>query len=83
VLFDANLSNEIHVSSIYKTTFFHIKNIPTLRHMFSMTNAEKLVHAFMTSRLDYCNYKIILLYWARTLNTQTPYGPKRSSSSSF
>ena len=23
--------------------------------MLSMTNAEQLVHAFMTSRLDYCN----------------------------
>ncbi len=23
--------------------------------MFSMSNAEMLIHAFMTSRLDYCN----------------------------
>jgi len=23
--------------------------------MLSLTNAEQLVHAFMTSRLDYCN----------------------------
>ena len=55
VLFDINLSFESHVSSICKTAFFHLKNIYKLRHMFSMKNAEQLVHAFMTSRLDYCN----------------------------
>jgi len=55
VLFDTNLSFESHVSSICKTAFFHLKNISKLRHMLSLTNAEQLVHAFMTSRLDYCN----------------------------
>jgi len=54
-LLDTNLSFEIYVSSIYKTAFFHIKNISKLRHMLSMTNAEQLVNGFMTSMLDYCN----------------------------
>ncbi len=55
VLFDSNLSFESHVSSICKTAFFHLKNISKLRPMLSMSNAETLIHAFMTSRLDYCN----------------------------
>ncbi len=55
VLFDSNLSFEKHVSSICKTVFFHLKNISKLRPMLSMSNAETLIHAFMTSRLDYCN----------------------------
>uniref|UniRef100_A0A8C1CZ15 Reverse transcriptase domain-containing protein n=1 Tax=Cyprinus carpio carpio TaxID=630221 RepID=A0A8C1CZ15_CYPCA len=55
VLFDSNLSLESHVSSICKTAFFHLKNISKLRPMLSMSNAEMLIHAFMTSRLDYCN----------------------------
>ncbi len=55
VLFDSNLSFDSHVSSIYKTAFFHLKNISKLRPMLSMSNAEMLIHAFMTSRLDYCN----------------------------
>ncbi len=29
--------------------------ISKLRPMFSMSNSEMLIHAFMTSRLDYCN----------------------------
>ncbi len=55
VLFDYNLSFESHISSVCKTAFFHLKNISKLRHMLSMSNAEMLIHAFMTSRLDYCN----------------------------
>ncbi len=55
VLFDSNLSFDSHVSSICKTAFFHLKNISKLRPMLSMSNAEMLIHAFLTSRLDYCN----------------------------
>ncbi len=40
---------------LQKTAFFHLKNIAKLRNMFSVSDAEKLVHASMTSRLDYCN----------------------------
>ncbi len=55
VLFDSNLSFESHVSSICKTAFFHLKNISKLRPMLSTSNAEILINAFMSSRLDYCN----------------------------
>ncbi len=55
VLFDSNLSFDSHISSICKTAFFHLKNISKLRPMLSMSNAEMIIHAFMTSRLDYCN----------------------------
>ncbi len=38
-----------------KTEFVHLKNIYKLRPMLSKSNEEMLIHAFMTSRLDYCN----------------------------
>ncbi len=41
-----------HSLTLRQTTFFHLKNISKLR---PMSNAEMLIHAFMTSRLDYCN----------------------------
>ncbi|KAI5627230.1 hypothetical protein C0J50_13211, partial [Silurus asotus] len=34
---------------------FHLRNIAKIRNMMSLQDAEKLVHAFVTSRLDYCN----------------------------
>ncbi len=50
-----SFSFEKHVSNICKTAFFHLKNISKLQPMLSMSNAETLINAFMTSRLDYCN----------------------------
>ncbi len=55
VLLESNLSFENHISHVTKTAFFHLRNIAKLRIMLTVSDAEKLVHAFMTSRLDYCN----------------------------
>ncbi len=55
VILDSNLSFDNHISHVTKIAFFHLRNIPKLRNMLSVSDAEKLVHAFMTSRLDYCN----------------------------
>ncbi len=55
VILDSNLPFENHISNVTKTVFFHLRNISKLRNMLSVSDAEKLVHAFMTSRLDYCN----------------------------
>ncbi len=55
VILDSNLSFENHNSHVTKTAFFHLRNIAKLRNMLTVSDAEKLVHAFMTSRLDYCN----------------------------
>ncbi len=54
MLFDGNLLFERHISNIGYT---HLKkNIKIkLQHVILLSNAEMLIHAFMTSRLDYCN----------------------------
>jgi len=49
------LSVENNISHVTKTAFFHLRNIAKLWNMLTVSDAEKLVHAFMTSRLDYCN----------------------------
>ncbi len=55
VILDSKLSFENHISHVTKTAFFHLRNLAKLRNMLSFSDAEKLVHAFMTSRLDCCN----------------------------
>jgi len=52
VMLDRNLSFENHISFVTRTAFFHLRNIAKLHNMLSVSDAEKLVHAFMTSRLD-------------------------------
>ncbi|KAI5105927.1 hypothetical protein C0J45_3624, partial [Silurus meridionalis] len=55
VILDSNLSFKNHINQVKKTAFFHLRNTSKLRNMSSISDAEKLVHAFMTSRIDYCN----------------------------
>ena len=49
------LSFHYHIKSITKSAFFHLKNISHRRPSLSDSVVETLIHAFITSRLDYCN----------------------------
>lgn len=44
-----------HIKHLYKSSFHHLRNISKLRPTLTLLDAEKLVHAFISSRLDYCN----------------------------
>ncbi|KAI5085850.1 hypothetical protein C0J45_23586, partial [Silurus meridionalis] len=54
VILDSNLPFKNHICQVTKTAFFHLRNISKLRNMFSISEIY-LVHAFKTSRTDYCN----------------------------
>ena len=56
--FDQDLSFNSQVKQISGTAFFHLHNIAKILHILSQQDAEKLVHAFVTSRLDYCNVRL-------------------------
>lgn len=55
VWFDSLLNMETHVKKISKTSFYYLYNLRRIRKYLSRDVVEKLVHAFITSRLDYCN----------------------------
>src|SRR4029434_1648058 len=54
VTINQDLLFDSHIKQISKTSFFHLRNIAKIRKVLSLQDAEKLIHAFITSRLDYC-----------------------------
>ena len=55
VILDSTLSYQPHIESITESAFFHLKNISRLWPSLSDSVAETLIHAFISSRLDYRN----------------------------
>lgn len=55
VLFDETLTYAKHISSICQSGYFHLKNIKAVRKYLPPATLERLVHAFITSKLDFCN----------------------------
>ncbi|KAF7650297.1 hypothetical protein LDENG_00127940, partial [Lucifuga dentata] len=55
ILFDTNLSFHAHITEVTKTAFFHLRNITKIRSCLSKADPETLIHAFVSSELDYCN----------------------------
>ena len=55
VTFDNHFLFNDHIASICKSSFYHLRNISYIRKCLSSTTTEILVHAFLSSKLDYCN----------------------------
>ena len=55
VMMDTHASMEAHVNNVSRAAYYHIYNIDRIRCYLSQLAAEQLVHAFITSKLDYCN----------------------------
>ena len=55
VLLDSCLSMSSHINSVCRSASFAIRKIGKIRRYLDKANAEKLIHAFISSRLDNCN----------------------------
>ena len=55
VIIDSELNFNGHIKHATKTAFFHLRNIARIRAYLSLDDAKTLIHAFVFSRLDYCN----------------------------
>lgn len=55
MLLDPDLNFESHISNLTRTAFYHLRNIAKVQPFLSQADTERLMHAFITSMLDYCN----------------------------
>ena len=55
VYFNNRSDMSSHVSHVCQNASFALYRIGRIRNVLDRTNTERLVHAFVTSRLDYCN----------------------------
>ncbi|PFX25397.1 hypothetical protein AWC38_SpisGene9986 [Stylophora pistillata] len=53
--FDSHLDMSTHVTKACASAFYYLYSIQHIRKYLSRESTERLVHAFITSRLDYCN----------------------------
>jgi len=60
VIIAADLSVNRHVSSVCKTCFFWLCQLRRVRRLLDTESFKILVHAFVTSRVDYCNSVLAL-----------------------
>jgi hypothetical protein len=55
VYFDEKLTMKDHIIKVCQACYFHLRNIRKMRHYLDEDITKMLVHAFIISRLDYCN----------------------------
>ena len=55
VTFDQHMNFESHVKKVVQSCFFQLRNIAKIKSILSTPDLEKVVRAFLSSRLDYCN----------------------------
>ena len=60
------MTGELQVSKICKSSYFHLRNLSCIRKYLTTNAAHTIVHAFISSRLDYCH---ALLYGLPTCST--------------
>ena len=53
--FDKHMSMNVHVGKVCSKAFTGLYNIRQIRKFLSIESTKTLVHAFVTSHLDYCN----------------------------
>lgn len=53
--FDSNMSLKTHIAKTCSAAYFHLRNIKRIRKFLTVDITATLVHAFITSKIDYCN----------------------------
>uniref|UniRef100_A0A8C6M722 Reverse transcriptase domain-containing protein n=1 Tax=Nothobranchius furzeri TaxID=105023 RepID=A0A8C6M722_NOTFU len=52
---DCDLKFEHQIKAVVKSGFFHLRQLAKIKPILSRQHFETVIHAFVTTRLDYCN----------------------------
>ena len=55
ITFDPTLTFRTHIKETTRSAFFHLRNIAKILPVLSRRSAEVVLHALVSSRVDYCN----------------------------
>ena len=55
VSLDSYMTFDNHINKVVSECFYHLRNIAKIKRYLTVSESEKLVHAFVSSKLDYCN----------------------------
>ncbi len=55
VVFDSELSFDVQVTKVVQACFAQLRQLTKIKSFFSVADLQKVIHAFISSRLDYCN----------------------------
>ena len=55
VVLDSKLTMKNHVDSVVRSCFYQLRQLRSIRRSLTLDAAHTLVHAFVHSRVDYCN----------------------------
>ena len=59
IILDRHLSMDAHIKRVCQVSYFQLKTLRSVRDVLSIEALERLIHAFVTARLDYCNSILI------------------------
>ena len=52
---DSDFKLDKQINSVVKTSFYHPRLLSKIKSVVSVNDFECLIHAFISTRLDYCN----------------------------
>ena len=55
VIFDSNLKMDMQITKACQIAYYHLHNIRRVRKFLSQEATCRIIHAFITSQIDYCN----------------------------
>ena len=73
VVFDQYLTFHDHISGICKSTYFYLRGIGRIQNLLTFDATAQLIHALITSRLDFCNIILFITFQTSRLKDYNGY----------